>query len=403
MGSERAAGLAIDGGEPVRRGLLPYATQSIDDDDVAAVAAVLRSGWLTTGPEVDRFEERLAGRCGVAHAVAVSSGTAALHTAYAALGVRPGDEVIVPAMTFAATANAAVWLGARPVFADVLPDTLLVDPASVGALCSPATRLIVGVDYGGQPCDYATLGSIAEEHGAALAADACHSLGGAAAGRPCGSLAAVSALSFHPVKHIAAGEGGAAVTDDADTAAFMRRFRNHGIGSDHRQRAERGSWFYEMTDLGLNYRLSDLQCALASSQLARLDGFLTRRRAIAAAYREAFADLPAVVPLVEAPGVDHAYHLFVVRLPRERWSVDRGQVFAALRAEGIGVNVHYVPVHLHPYYRATFGTGPGRCPVAEAAYEEIVSLPMFPAMTDADVADVVAAVRKVAAAYAATE
>jgi perosamine synthetase len=372
----------------------------VDDDDVAAVTETLRSAWLTTGPKVEQFEQALAACTGTAFAVTVSNGTAALHAAMYSLGIGKGDEVIVPAITFAATANCVAFLGGRPVFADVDPDTLLLDPAGVESLVTPRTKAVIAVDYAGQSCDYNALGALAGSRGLALADDACHAIGGSYRGRPVGSLAAVNTFSFHPVKHVTTGEGGAITTDDPDLAGRMRTFRNHGITTDYRQRESKGSWFYEMGDLGFNYRLTDIQCALGISQLLKLPAWVRRRQAIALRYDAAFAHMSAVRPLAVRPEVSHAYHLYVIRLEIERLRVDRAAVFSALRAEGIGVNVHYIPVHLHPYYRRTFGTAPGDCPVAEAAYERILSLPIFPAMTDDDAEDVIRAVGKVTEAYA---
>jgi len=392
--------LAIEGGMPVRATTLPYGRQCVDDDDVAAVTETLRSAWLTTGPKVEQFEQALAACTGTAFAVAVSNGTAALHAAMYSLGIGKGDEVIVPAITFAATANCVAFLGGRPVFADVNPDTLLLDPAGVESRVTPRTKAVIAVDYAGQSCDYNALGALAGSRGLALADDACHAIGGSYRGRPVGSLAAVNTFSFHPVKHVTTGEGGAITTDDPDLAGRMRTFRNHGITTDHRQRESKGSWFYEMGDLGFNYRLTDIQCALGISQLPKLPAWVRRRQAIALRYDAAFARMPAVRPLAVRPEVSHAYHLYVIRLELDRLRVDRAAVFSALRAEGIGVNVHYIPVHLHPYYRRTFGTAPGDCPVAEAAYERILSLPIFPAMTDEDAEDVIRAVGKVTEAYA---
>lgn len=387
--------LAIDGGEPVRPELLPYARQSVDERDIAAVTDVLRSSWLTTGPLVDEFERVFAERVGTEHAVAVSNGTAALHAAAFAAGIGPGDEVVVPALTFVATANCVLYLGGTPVFADVEPDTLLVDPEHVLEAVTPRTKAVIAVDYAGQPCDYDKLRAITDSHDLLLIADACHALGGALDDRTVGSLADLSAFSFHPVKHIATGEGGMVTTDDDGLARRARTFRNHGITSDHRQRAERGSWAYNMVDLGFNYRLTDLQCSLGLTQLEKLEPWVKRRRAIAEAYRTAIADIPGVSALATRPGADHAYHLFVIRLTDDELARRREWVYRALRAEGIGVNVHYMPVHLHPYYRKHLATGPGLCPVAESAYEAILSLPMFPAMTDDDIIDVVVALDKV--------
>jgi perosamine synthetase len=363
---------------------LPYGRQEIDDDDIAAVVETLRSDWLTTGPKVDEFEQALAEVAGVAEAVVVSNGTAALHAAYHALGIGPGDEVIVPPLTFAATANAVLYAGATPVFADVDPATLLLDPAAAAAAVTSRTAAIAAVDYAGQPCEYDALRGLCDHFGLLLFADACHSIGGSYDGAPVGSLADASCFSFHPVKHVTTGEGGAITTADSEVARRLRRFRNHGIDSDHRARAEAGAWFYEQVELGFNYRLSDLQCALGLTQLRRLPGWVDRRRALASTYDELLEHVDGVEPLDLLPDAEHAYHLYVVRV-RER----RDEVFAALRDEGIGVNVHYVPVHLHPYYRERLGTASGLCPVAEAAYDQILSLPLFPAMERGDVERVV--------------
>lgn len=367
-----------------RPAFLPYGRQSIDEDDIEAVVEALRSDWLTCGPKIAEFERDVAKLVGAKEAVAVSSGTAALHAAMYALGIGPGDEVIVPPMTFAATANCVVYQGGTPVFADVEADTLLLDPACVERAITQKTKAIIAVDYAGQPCRYDQLRAIANRHKLAFVSDCCHALGASYRGKPVGSLGDLNIFSFHPVKHIATGEGGMITTNNADLAARLRLFRNHGITTDHRQREATGSWFYEMVDLGYNYRITDLQCALGISQLRRLNGFLERRREVARLYDEAFRSTPEIQPLALYPDVEHAYHLYVVRL-NPRYRNDRAQVFGALRSAGIGVNVHYIPVHLHPYYRRNFGTKPGLCPVAEAAYEQIVSLPMFSRMTDPDV------------------
>lgn len=385
--------LAIDGGVPVREDRLPYGRQSITQRDVDAVVSTLQSDWLTTGPKVEEFEKALATRVGTAHAVVVSSGTAALHAAAHALELGPGDEVIVPAVTFAASSNCVLYEGATPVFADVDPDTLLIDPDSVSARLTSRTKAIIAVDFAGQACDYSRLRQLATP-GVAIVADACHALGGRCGGMAIGSIADLSTFSFHPVKHAATGEGGAITTDDDVLADRMRVFRNHGITSDHRTRETRGTWIYDMVDLGMNYRLSDIQCALGITQLERVDASVARRQEIAAAYDAAFAEDDAIRPLVRRGGVDHAYHLYVVRFQPARLRVDRDGIMAALRAEGIGVNLHYRPVYLHPYYR-DLGFRVGLCPNAEAAYEQIVTLPLFPSMTAGDVKDVITAVRKV--------
>ena len=391
--------LAIHGGRPVREVRLSYGHQSIDEEDIASVVEALGSDWLTTGPRVDAFEEQFAAFVGAREAVAVSNGTAALHAAVFACDIGPGDEVIVPAMTFAATANCVVFQGGMPVFADINLETLLIDPANIESKITSHTKAIIAMDYAGQPCDYDVLRAIAQRHGLLLIADACHALGATYKSQNVGTLADLSTFSFHPVKHITTGEGGMVTTDDLEMGRRMRSFRNHGITSDHREREQQGSWFYEMAELGYNYRITDVQCALGISQLHKLPDWLARRRDIARCYDEAMADLPGVAPLGIQPDVCHAYHLYVVRIDPEQVGADRGQLFEALRAEGLGVNVHYIPVHLHPFYRRRFGTGPGDCPVAEAAYEQILSLPIFPGMGEGDVEDVITALNKVCRAF----
>ena len=372
--------------------MIPYGKQHIDEDDIKAVVEVLRSDWLTTGPKVTEFEETFAQYVGAKHAVAVSSGTAALHAAIYAIGIGPGDEVIVPPITFAASANCVVYQGGTPVFADVDPETLLIDPLQVESKITPRTKAIIAVDYTGHPCDYDSLRSIAKQNGIALVADACHALGAKYKGRNVGSLADLTVFSFHPVKHITTGEGGMITTDDPELAGRMRLFRSHGITTDARQREKQSSWFYEMVDLGYNYRMADFQCALGISQLRKLPKFLKRRREIAARYDEAFASLSGINPLVVRYDSLHAYHLYVIRIDSKVLGINRTAFFTNLRGKGIGVNVHYIPVHLHPFYRDKFNTGPGLCPVAEAAYEQIISIPMFPRMPDSDIEAVVEAI-----------
>lgn len=387
--------LALHGGRPVRSSLLPYAHQSVSEEDIAAVTAVLRSDWWTTGPTVGEFERAFAAYTSSKNAIAVSNGTAALHTALYGADIGKGDEVIVTPMTFAATANAAVFLGATPVFADCDPATLLLDPKTVEARITPKTKAVIAVDYAGQPCDYSALRAVTDAHKLTLIADACHALGGSANGRPVGTLADLNTFSFHPVKPLATGEGGMVTTEDDAMADRMRRFRNHCMTTDHRERQEKGSWFYEVTDLGYNYRLTDIQCALGISQLKRVPAWTKRRQEIARRYDEAFRSVDGVKSLTVRKNVEHAYHLYVIQLELEKLSAGRNEIFQALRAENIGVNVHYVPVHLHPYYRRIFQTGPGLCPNAERAYERILSLPIFATMKDEDADDVIRAMEKV--------
>lgn len=375
--------------------MIPYGRQHIDAEDIQAVVEVLQSDWLTTGPKVGEFERAFADVVDAKYAVAVNSGTAALHAAMYALGIGPGDEVIVPAMTFAATANCVVFQGGTPVFADVGSETLLIEPSSVEDRISPKTKAIIAVDYAGQPCDYDTLAAIAKKHNLALVADACHSLGARYKDRPVGSLVRLSAFSLHPVKHITTGEGGMITTDDPKLAEKMPLFRSHGITTDHRQREAQGSWFYEMVDLGYNYRITDFQCALGLSQLKKLPKWIARRREIAHRYDEAFQNIPRVNPLSVQSETFHAYHLYVIRLDLDGTDLNRSVVFSKLREAGIGVNVHYIPVYLHPFYRNRLDTHPGLCPVAEWAYERIISLPMYPTLSHGDQCHVIETLDKI--------
>lgn len=355
--------------------IIPYGRQHIDEEDIKAVAETLRSNYLTTGPKVGEFEKSVASFCGADFGVAVSNGTAALHAAMFALGIGPGDEVIVPPMTFAATANCVLYVGATPVFADVLPDTLLLDPAKAESKITDKTKAIIAVDYTGQPCDWDELHSVANRHNLALVADGCHALGASLNGRKVGTLADMTIFSFHPVKHVATGEGGMILTDSPELDAKLRQFRNHGITTDARTREEAGAWFYEMQELGYNYRMTDIQAALGVSQMTKLSGFLKRRREIALYYDHCF-EATSIKPLAKKKAVEHAYHLYVVRVP------NRDEVYNKLRKSGIYAQVHYIPVHLHPYYQKHLNTQKGLCPVAEKAYNEIISIPMFPDLTD---------------------
>ena len=355
------------------KAFLPYGRQIIDDDDITAVVEALRSDWLTTGPAVELFEADVCAFTGAKHGIAVCNGTAALHAAIYALGIGPGDEVIVPPMTFAATANCVLYQGGIPVFADVEPDTLLIDSKAVEAAITSRTKAIIGVDYAGQPCDWDGLRAIADRRGLALVADACHALGAEYKGHKAGTLADISVFSFHPVKHITTGEGGMCMTDDSALAQKMRVFRNHGITTTASQREKAGGWFYEMVDLGYNYRISDIQCALGSSQLKKLPGWIAKRNELADAYATGFSGTH-IRPLAKNADCLHAYHLYVVRVP------ERDAAFKRLRENGIGANAHYVPVHLHPYYREKLGMRAGMCPVAEKAYGEILTLPLWPGM-----------------------
>ncbi len=364
---------------------IPYGRQSIDEDDIKAVCDVLRSDWLTTGPMVDRFEAAVANYCEVKYAVAVNSGTAALHAAMDAIKIGRGDEVIVPPITFAATANAVVYQGGTPVFADVDEPTLLIDPEEVEKKITPNTRAIIAVDYAGQMCDYHRLRQISKKHGIYLVSDACHSIGGKWDGRPSGSCADLNIFSFHPVKHITTGEGGMITCNDETLAHRMQRFRNHGINRDATTRQAADSWVYEIKELGYNYRLTDFQSALGLSQLGKLDGWIKKRNQIAREYDAFFEDQKMARPLQKNKDVLHAYHLYVVRLDFEKIGKTKSDIFSAMKQKGIYLNVHYIPVHLQPFYTRNFKTFRGMCPVSEKAYEDIFSVPIFPAMKKDDV------------------
>jgi len=396
--------LALLGGPPARPALLPYGHQTIEPDDLAAVGEALAADWITQGPAVARFERALAERVGVRHAVAVANGTAALHAACWAAELAPGDEVITTPLTFAATANAVVARGARPVFADIDGATLNISPDAVKRVATGLTRALLTVDFAGQPCEYDRLLPLARDNGWIVIADAAHSFGGALGGRPVGALADMTTLSFHPVKLMTTGEGGAVLTDRDDLAERLRAMRHHGIRYPDPARP----WRYEIPEPGHNYRLSDFQSALGLSQLGKLDRFWRRRDRLACRYREhlggsRFVELPPPARdtlLGDASSsARHAWHLFVVLLRLERLAADRDLIVRALRAENIGVTVHYPLVHRHPFYAERFGYGEGLCPVAEAVEPRLMTLPLFPAMSDDDQDDVLRALDKVFGHY----
>jgi perosamine synthetase len=392
--------LAIHGGTPVRSVWLAYGRQLIEDDDVRAVTDALRADLVTTGPRVAEFERRFAEIVSARHAVAVSSGTAALHAAVFAAGVGAGDEAVTTPLTFVATANAVLYQGGVPRFADIRPDTLTLDPESLRTAITPRTKAVLPVHFAGQPCDLDLVREIARGRGLRVIEDAAHALGAEYRGRRVGALSDLTVFSLHPVKHITTGEGGMVTTDDDELADRLRRFRNHGLATDSRARQAIGALHSEMVDLGYNYRLTDVQCALGLSQLGKLDRFLTARERIAEGYLASLKDQAGLRLPDIAPEVRHAWHLFPIVLDLERLTADRAAIFHALRAENIGVTVHYLPVHWHPYY-ARLGYARGLCPRAEDVAGRILSLPMHAGMTGADVDDVVGAIRKVLGHYLA--
>ena len=389
--------LAIDGEKPVRSSFLPYGHQWIDEEDIASVVEVLKSDWITQGSKVDEFERKVADYCGAKFAVAVSSGTAALHAACAVAGITKGDEAITSPITFAATANAIVYCGGEPVFADIREDTLNIDVEEIKKKLSPKTRVILPVDFAGHPADLDEIKAIAEDRNLVVIEDACHALGAEYKERKIGSLSHMTVFSFHPVKHITTGEGGMVLTNNEEFYKKLKVFSHHGIVKDN---PDKGPWYYEIVNPGYNYRITDFQCALGISQLGKLDPFIERRREIAASYNEAFAEMEEIITPPESADVRAAYHIYVIQLRTELLKVGRKEIFEALRAENIGVNVHYVPVHLHPFYQREFGYRKGDYPKAERYYDRAITLPIFPKMSEEDIKDVITAVDKTIRYYA---
>jgi UDP-4-amino-4,6-dideoxy-N-acetyl-beta-L-altrosamine transaminase len=377
---------------------IPYSRQCIGMDDIRAVTKVLRSDWITQGPAVSEFEVRFAKFVGARHAVAFSSGTAALHASCHVSGVGLGDEVVVPPITFVATANAVTYLGGTPRFADVDAETALLEPKAAEASLTRRTRAIIVVDYAGHPCDLEAFRALARKRGVTLIEDAAHSLGAQHRGRRVGSQADLSIFSFHPVKHITTGEGGMVTTDRPELAQRLQDFRQHGITKEPaRMSRNDGPWYYEMTELGYNYRLTDFQCALGTSQLKKVESFVRARRSAAEKYADSLASVEELSLPVERPWARHAYHLYPVRVREELLRGGRRALFERLRERGLGVQVHYIPVYWHPYYQEHFGTRLGACPRAEQFYRSEISLPLFPQIRASEqartVREVVAAVR----------
>ena len=368
---------------------LPYGRQQVDQSDLEAVSEVLRGDWLTTGPMVDSFESALSEKIG-APCISVTSGTAALHVAYAAIAFRPGDELVTTPFTFVATASCAAMMGATVRFADVSDDTLNLDPEAAKAATSDRTTVLTAVDYAGHPADLDALRTVADATGATLVEDAAHSIGARYRGRPVGSIADITTFSFFPTKHLTTAEGGAVAALDESVAARALRFARIGRDPKPRHGADEGAWWYEVSAFGLNYRLPDVLCALGLSQLRRLPSFLARRAALVARYNALLADVPGLRLPIERPDVEPAWHLYAVRVLGGR----RREVFDRLRGAGLGVQVNYIPVYWHPAF-ADLGYRRGMCPVAEAAYEEEISLPLFPGLTEADQDRVVEELRRI--------
>jgi len=376
--------------------VLPYAHQVVEGADIEAVVRVLRSEWLTTGPEVERFEAEVGAYVGARYAVAFTSGTAALHAAVAAAGVGPGDEGITTPLTFCATANCVLFVGARPVFADVDDATLTIDPQAIKGRITRKTKVVIPMDYGGHPADVDAIHALAKRHGLLVIEDACHALGAEYRGRRVGSLSDITVFSFHPVKQITTGEGGMAVTNDATLAKRLQRFRNHGVVRSARDQVRR-PWYYEIIELGYNYRMPDILCALGRSQLVRLAQNLARRRTIAERYTEAFSALPGIRTPCVKPDVVPAWHLYPIRVEASAIGLTRDELVRRLRQGHIATSVHYIPLTRHPYYRERFGFQAGDYPVAEGAFRQLISLPLFHGMSDHDVEDVIEAMSRILA------
>ena len=392
---------AIEGGTPVRDTKIFYGHQYIDDADIQAVVEVLRSDYLTCGPKISELEEKLCKVTGAKYAVVCSNGTAALHIAAMAAGVGEGDEVITTPITFAASANCALYCGARPVFADIDPETYNIDPARVEAAITPRTKAVVAVDYTGQSVALDPLRKICKEHNLVLIEDGAHVIGTKYEGKPNGSISDMTTFSFHPVKTVTGGEGGAVLTNDEKLYQKLLLHRAHGITRNPELMAHEpdGPWYYEMVDMGYNYRMTDMQAALIISQLDKLEMFSKRRKEIVARYNEAFAKLPQISVQKEIPESDTTRHLYILRIVPEKLKINRRQFFDALAAENICCNVHYIPTYYFPYYEK-LGYQRGICPNAEKLYEEIISLPLYYAMSDEDVESVIRGVQKIAEYYA---
>ncbi|MDE7312356.1 MAG: UDP-4-amino-4,6-dideoxy-N-acetyl-beta-L-altrosamine transaminase [Eubacterium sp.] len=364
--------------------ILPYSTQSIDEDDIQAVADVLRSDYLTTGPKIEQFEHTVAGYVGAKYAAAVANGTAALHAACYAAGIQPGDEVITSPLTFAASANCVLYCGGKPVFADVCPDTYNIDADDIRRKITDKTKAVIIVDLAGQPCDHDAVRRVADEYRLTLIEDAAHALGAVYKGKRVGSIADMTTFSFHPVKPVTTGEGGMVVTNHERFWEKIKLFRSHGMTRDTQTE---GAWYYEQVGLGYNYRITDIQCALGCSQMKKLDIFLARRRELSQRYDKAFQDCPRIITPYQLPGTESGWHLYMIQVA----GCDRKKVFDVLRANGIGVNVHYIPVYFHPYYRQN-GYRDVCCPKAERIYRQLLSLPLYPGLTDGQQEEVIQAV-----------
>ena len=379
---------------------LPFCRPSIGEEEIAEVVDTLRSMWLTTGPKTHAFERAFAAYTGASHSVALNSCTAGLHLALLAAGVDQGDEVILPSLTFCATANVIVHRRATPVFAEIDEASYTLDPASFEQRITPRTKAVIPVHHGGQVCDMRRINEIAREHGITVIEDAAHAAGAKLDDVPVGNISAFTSFSFYATKNLTTGEGGMLTTNDPAAAERIRVLALHGISADAWKRySKEGSWYYEVLEPGFKYNMTDIQASIGLHQLAKLDAFVARREQLAIRYTTAFSDLPEVITPIVRPGVRHAWHLYPIRVRTGRLRIDRAGFVAELANRGIGASVHFIPVHLHPFYRDTFGCRRGDLPITERVYDEFVSLPLFPSMTAAEADRVVAAVRGIVADY----
>ena len=381
--------------------IIPYGHQWIDNKDIKEVIKVLKTNWITQGPKVEKFEKAIAKYCKVKYAIAVSSGTVALHLAYLVASIKKGDEVITTPLTFAATANTIVHCGGRPVFVDIKEDTLNIDPEKIEKKITKKTKAIAPVDFAGHPCDYDKIRKIAKKYNLLIIEDASHALGAKYKRKKIGSFANMTILSFHPVKHITTGEGGMVLTNNKKFYEALKILRHHGIikkplsSANATTGKEKGSWYYEIESPGYNYRITDFQCALGISQLKKLDKFIKKRREIVERYNKAFKNIKEIVIPKETEHTKSAWHIYVIQFCLDKLKVSRKKIFEELRKQGIGVQVHYIPLHFQPFYKKKFGYKKGDFPIAEKYYKRAITLPLFPKMMNEEIEKVIEIVKRI--------
>ncbi len=391
---------AIEGGKPVRKEFLPYGRQWLDDKEINEVVDSLKSDWITTGPKMQLFEDKFKKFKNSKYAVAVNSGTAALHVSASSIGIKPGDEVITTPLTFVASANCVVYRGGTPILADIKKDTYNIDPNEIKKKITSKTKAIIPVHFAGQPCDMDEISEIAEENNLYVIEDAAHAIDAEYKGKKVGNISDLTVFSFHPVKNITTAEGGLVTTNNEDFYEKLLMFRTHGISKDASKRfGKSGGFYYDMKYLGFRYNMSELHASLGIHQFKKLEFFQKRRREIVEIYNKELHDVEEItIPLVKK-NIKHSWHLYVIQLNLEKLRVDRNFIFKALREENIGVNVHYIPIHYHSYYQNNFGIKKGTLPIVEWLFPRLLTIPIFPKMTDDDVYDVINALEKVLKYY----